>query len=383
METSVQDIMFVIDNYVYHGLGNIAALDTAHILEISLLLAQMFIGVCRQLTRLTHVLPTIESVPLGWLCANRYCRVLCPDGLQGACGLSAHGFLRLLDIGRSAIRLNVNAGELPLPVRLDLSSLIYDSGLELRQVFTTGVSIVAFNPTDPVENEALAEMYCCIALPASIADSLANGFPTAIPFPLGQLNICLNIESALRKMSRWHRQGCLGNLHCREDTTILVFRPLRNHLATELRRPNGRGGYVNFHNCAFIGSSWCLTIDSSDDLTWTLPRPCQSTAIVLRLERLSVRAMTNIVRIASFAHWLPGESIHRHCAFPLSMNQVDGLPELALLNDDLQEIDHQSIEEHVSDTLNDEEYRILIGAASAIERKRKSAAATSIDQRDL
>ena len=124
METSVQDIMFVIDNYVYHGLGNIAALDTAHILEISLLLAQMFIGVCRQLTRLTHVLPTIESVPLGWLCANRYCRVLCPDGLQGACGLSAHGFLRLLDIGRSAIRLNVNAGELPLPVRLDLSNLI-------------------------------------------------------------------------------------------------------------------------------------------------------------------------------------------------------------------------------------------------------------------
>ena len=53
------------------------------------------------------------------------------------------------------------------------------------------------------------------------------------------------------------------------------------------------------------------------------------------------------------------------------------------MNDDLQEIDHQSIVEHVSDTLNDEEYRILIGAASAIERKRKSAAATSIDQEDL
>ena len=192
----------------------------------------------------------------------------------------------------------------------------------MRQVFTTGVSIVAFNPTDPVENEALAEMCCCIALPASSAGSLANGCPTAISFPLGQLNICLTIESALRKMSHWHRQGCFGNLHCREDTTILVFRPLRNHLATELRRPNGRGGYVNFHNCAFIGSSWCLTIDSSDDLTWTLPRPCQSTAIVLRLERLSVRAMTNIVHNASFAHWLPGESIHRHCAFPLSMNQV-------------------------------------------------------------
>ena len=126
-KTTVQDIMFVIDNYVFHGLGNIAALDTGCILETSLILAQMFTGVCRQLTRLSHVLPTIESVPLGWLCTNRYCRVLCPDGLQGACGLSAHGFLRLLDIGRSAVRLNVDAGELPLPVRLDLSSLIYDS----------------------------------------------------------------------------------------------------------------------------------------------------------------------------------------------------------------------------------------------------------------
>eukprot|EP00439_Symbiodinium_sp_Y106_P069179 s3370_g11.t2 len=263
------------------------------------------------------------SVPLGWLCANRFCRVLCPDGLQGACGLSSHGFLKLLDIGRSAIRSNVDAGGLPLPVKLDLSRFIYDSGLEsfhaMRQVFTTGVSIATFRPIGPVENE----MYCCIALPSSIADSLANGFPTAIPFPLGQLNICLNIESALRKMSHWHRQGCFGNLHCREDTSILVFRPVRNHVATELRRSNGRGGYANFHNCAFIGSSWCLTIDSSDDLTWTLPRPCQESTIVLRLEGLSVKAMTNIVHNASFAHWLPGESIHRHCAFPLSMNQVE------------------------------------------------------------
>ena len=56
-KTTVQDLMFVIDNYVYLGLGNIAALDTTRILEISLLLAQMFIGVCRQLTRLTHVRP--------------------------------------------------------------------------------------------------------------------------------------------------------------------------------------------------------------------------------------------------------------------------------------------------------------------------------------
>ena len=81
--------------------------------------------------------------------------------------MSAHRFLKLLDIGRSSIRSAVNAGGLPLPIRLDLSRMIFDSVSEayhgLRQIFTTGVSITTFRPIEPIESELLAEMYCCIA----------------------------------------------------------------------------------------------------------------------------------------------------------------------------------------------------------------------------
>ena len=56
------------------------------------------------------------------------------------------------------------------------------------------------------------------------------------------------------------------------------------------------------------------------------------------------------------------------------MAQLEGVPPLVLLDDNLQEIDQQAIEDQDRDGLDDEEYKILIGAASAIERKRKSSA---------
>ena len=56
------------------------------------------------------------------------------------------------------------------------------------------------------------------------------------------------------------------------------------------------------------------------------------------------------------------------------MAQLEGVPPLALLDDNLQEIDLQAIEDQDRDGLDDEEYKTLIGAASAIERKRKSSA---------
>ena len=104
-KTAIQNIMLVIDRYVYLGLGNIAALDTTRMCFL----------------RLNP--PHWDR----WVCANRFCRVLCPDGLQGACGVSAHSFLKLLAIGRSTIRSAVNSGGLPSPVRLDLSKTIFDS----------------------------------------------------------------------------------------------------------------------------------------------------------------------------------------------------------------------------------------------------------------
>ena len=89
---------------------------------------------------------------------------------------------------------------------------------------------------------------------------------------------------------------------------------------------------------------------------------------------LSVKTMTDIIHNASYAHWLPSEGVHRHYSFPLSMVQLEGVPPLALLDDNLQEIDQQAIEDQVRDGLDDDDDRILIGAASAVEQKRKSSA---------
>ena len=266
------------------------------------------------------------------------------------------------------------------PVRIDLSRMIFDKTAEccdaLRQIFTSKVSIVVFRPFEPVLSELLADFYVCIALPASIADSLAAGQPTAMPFPLGQLNPTLCVEAALRKMSHWLRQDCFSEHHCREVVEVLCFRPLRAHITTELKRPSGVGGFAKFHNCSFIGFSWCLVIDSDQDSTFKLPTACQQTAIVLKMNRLSLTNVAGIVHNAAYVHWLPTEGWHRHCSFPLTMRQIDGIPALSLLNDDLKKIAQQDIEnfEDQDESLDDEEYRILIGAASAIERKRKTSA---------
>ena len=98
------------------------------------------------------------------------------------------------ELRRSAIRTRAeNGATLPVisPVRIDLSLMIFDKTAEccdaLRQIFTSKVSIVVFRPF-PVLSELLVDFHVCIALPASIADSLAAGQPTAMPFPLGQLN---------------------------------------------------------------------------------------------------------------------------------------------------------------------------------------------------
>ena len=74
-KAAFMDLMAAIDKYVYLSLENIRALDTTRILEVSFILQQAFTVICRQITRLTHILPTIE-LPMGWLWGNRYCRTV-------------------------------------------------------------------------------------------------------------------------------------------------------------------------------------------------------------------------------------------------------------------------------------------------------------------
>ena len=64
---------------------------------------------------------------------------------------------------------------------------------------------------------------------------------------------------------------------------------------------------------------------------------------------------------------------------PLSMIHLEGVPPLVLLDDNLQEIDQQAIEDQGCDGLDDEEYKILIRAASAIDRKTQAFRLLSID----
>ena len=169
-------------------------------------------------------------------------------------------------------------------------------------------------------------------------------------------------------MSHWHRQEIALAVSIAARTSHSRVPSIANPF--EYRRV---GGYAHF-NCAFIGCSWCLVIDSfcsrlDLDIATSLPghRDCVE-------DGLSLKTMTDIIHNASYAHWLPSEGVHRHCSFPLSMAQLEGVPPLVLLDDNLQEIDQQAIEDQDRDGLDDEEYKILIGAASAIERKRKSSA---------
>ena len=116
-------------------------------------------------------------------------------------------------------------------------------------------------------------------------------------------------------------------------------------------------------------------IDSDQDSTFTLPIACQQTAIVVKLSGLSLTNVAGIVHNSAYVHWLATEGWHRHCNFSLTTHSA-GIPAMSLLSDDLKEIAQGDIEnfEDPEESLDDEEYRVLICAASAIARKRKTSA---------
>ena len=87
----------------------------------------------------------------------------------------------------------------------------------------------------------------------------------------------------------------------------------------------------------------------------------------------------------AYANWAPTEALHRHCCFPLSSMQIEGVPSLSLLTDDCEEIPADDIVDdcelpsgstaiqNESSSLTQQEYSVMIAAAAAIAKKRKNA----------
>ncbi|CAE7454693.1 unnamed protein product [Symbiodinium sp. CCMP2456] len=190
--------------------------------------------------------------------------------------------------------------------------------------------------------DTLTDWYVCIALPSSLVESLASSQTTLIPTPLGQLNALYTVEGALRKMAHWYRQQRFSDVQHGEIVKLLCFRPRRTMITCELKQLNGYGGFRRYNNCSFIGSSWCLTIDSDYEndsgCRYCLPGDCRETAIILELTGLTVEKTSGLIHNSAYANWMPTEGVHRHCSYPLSAMQLEGVPQLSLLDDDCLEM---------------------------------------------
>ena len=359
-------------------------LDCRVVYQIADIVQEALTFICKVQARLSGELPTIECA-LGWVQFNRYCRVRHPKGLSGHHGPAALSFLRLLSVARNSVKQlfppnhpleEVRPIDIPA-FRIDLSWLIIDRESDcysgLRAIFNSLVAITTFVPLFEPELDTIVPFYVAIALPASIIDGLLNGPAPSIPTPLGQLNPCYSIDSCLRKLSRWYHQDCFfsctgqgASEDCRLQTIVY----------TSNKRNDGYGGYANFHNCAFIGFSWCgiANSDSSPDggHSWRLPAPCRNTAIVLSLP-LNVEELASLTHGSSYRGYHPIEAYNRHCNFPIALQDLQGLPPLTLHSDNGKEIplnEERKIAKS-SQQLSQNEQDILIAAASVIAKKRK------------
>ena len=247
--------------------------------------------------------------------------------------------------------------------------------LGLRSIFSSLVSITTFMPlVEPELNDIMA-YHMAIAQPASVIDGLMSG--GAIPTPLGQLSPCYchGIDSCLRKLSHWYLQDCFSSMQCKEFVKNVIYKPLHLRQTTQLKRPDGYGGYANFHNCAFTGFSWRGIVNSdtthNDCHYWTFPASCLRTAIVLEIP-LSVEDLASLTHCSSYCNCNPTEAYHRHCSFPIGMQGMQGVPPLSLLTDDGAETPlHDERNIASQQRLSKNEKDILIAAATEIAKKRK------------
>ncbi|CAE7235620.1 unnamed protein product [Symbiodinium sp. CCMP2592] len=176
-------------------------------------------------------------------------------------------FLRLIEKANACIAAMTGiAGDEDIPIfTTDLSFMIVDRAMEcyeaLSRIFAKKIAITLFRARNYAEIDTLADWHVCLAHPSSLIEGLASGETIIVPTPMGQLNPMFTIESSLRKLAHWYRQGRFSRTQIAEIVKIIVFRPRRTMITTELKAANGIGGFRKYHSCSDMGHSWCLTID--------------------------------------------------------------------------------------------------------------------------
>ncbi|CAE7307840.1 unnamed protein product [Symbiodinium sp. CCMP2592] len=393
-KTTLIETTQIIDNYVTVTLGEDGGfihLDCPIIMEIAEMVHDALAAYSRQYVRFNNKIGGIE-VQLGWTIGNKYSRTLTPDGFQVHCGFANCIFLNLLWVCNRCIgtmRETDIVNNIPI-FSPNLAFLIVDKTVEcynaLRSIFTRSIAVTSYNCRHYAPVEGLMDWFCCIALPASLIESLNAGLTTVIPTPLGQLNAQLSVDAALRKLCHWFRQSRFNEAQQRELVKFLIFRPLKRVTDTRLKTPDGVGGFALYHNCSFLSSSWCLTIDSQQQQigthTYILDGLVRQHTIVLELPTLTVESLASMIHNSSYANWFPTETVHRHCTLPLTHLEIEGTPELYLLSESCAEIAADDIAnsasagidsstDSVPSSLTREEYNVMLSTAAAIAKKRK------------
>ncbi|CAE7678824.1 unnamed protein product [Symbiodinium sp. CCMP2592] len=341
---------------------------------------------CRKITGI--------ELQLGWTIANKWSRTMTPDGYSVHCGYENCAFLNLIHMCNRCIA-HMRATDIAdgIPVfSLNLAFLLLDKTTEcyraLKSIFTRAIAVTLFRCRDHRPVDGLVERFACLALPASIIESLVSGQVTNIPTPLGQLNPQISVDASLRKLCHWYRQNRFSRSQCAELVKVLIFRPTRLMMDTRLKNPEGIGGFQKYHNCSFLSCSWCLTIDSTqnqigEDYAYCLGGIVRQHCIVLELATLNVEGLASLMHNSSYEHWYPTEAVHRHCTFPVSSMQIEGVPELMLLSENCDEIPADDIAASAglgpgltdfgssSSSLTSQEYSVMVATAAAIAQKKR------------
>ncbi|CAE7764697.1 unnamed protein product [Symbiodinium sp. CCMP2592] len=366
------EVTQTIDHYVTVTLNEgIIHLDCPVILEIAEMIHDALSAYCQQMSRFTGKITGIE-LQLGWTIANKWSRAMTPDGYSAHCGYANCAFLNLIHMCNRCIA-HMRATD------------IADG---IPSIFARAVAVTLFRCRDHRPVDGLVEWFACLALPASIIESLVSGQVTNIPTPLGQLNPQFSVDASLRKLCHWYRQNRFSRSQCAELVKVLIFRPTRLMMDTRLKNPEGIGGFQKYHNCSFLSCSWCLTIDSTQnqiggDYTYCLDGIVRQHCIVLELATLNVEGLASLMHNSSYEHWYPTEAVHRHCTFPVSCMQIEGVPELMLLSENCDEIPADDIAASAglgpgltdsgssSSSLTSQEYSVMVATAAAIAQKKR------------
>ena len=387
------ELMQQIDHYCDITLQvGIQHLDCITMLEIADRTQAAFTAYCQQAAK-WHSKIIQCDMQMGWLVHNRFVRVLTPDGYSAHCGFANLAFLALVSIANRCIDQMTDIADGVIPTfSFDMGFIVLDKTFSnyeaLRSILSKLTQVSLFRARTYAAVDGIVDWYVALALPGSVIDQLIAGQLTTIPTTLGQLNPQFTIEASLRKLAHWHRQSRFSLDQLSEVVKVLLFRPTKDMMSTALKCDTGIGGFRHYHNCSFIGHSWCMTIDSQKiegTYKYQLPDLCRNHCIVLELPTLTVNKACALMHNHAYANWAPTEALHRHCCFPLSSMQIEGVRSLSLLTDDCEEIPADDIVDdcelpsgstaiqNESSSLTQQEYSVMIAAAAAIAKKRKNA----------